>query len=255
MKSFIAVWFVPVTHLENDRLCLPRKRCLWSVPVNLREESLELLRHTDCRFDIFRWKRYDTEEQSRGIHNTTASFLVLCFLLARMREGQLRFSGDLCTQIKHSEQKILATEILVPFKTKSLPPMSTGVCCMITVDWKIVWRAQQATNFPWLCSFCVFVFFLITSWDCPLRPPMTPFSYTTFKKTFVVPSSTEVWQLKIVYVQAEWQINDLMYFILWSSLLKWPSQRILPKASMIASILGHLDALFIIFSYWKTYKF
>lgn len=46
MKSFIAMWFVPVLNLENGRLCLPKKRCLWRVPVNLREESLELRRHT-----------------------------------------------------------------------------------------------------------------------------------------------------------------------------------------------------------------
>lgn len=46
MKSFIAMWFVPITHLENGRLCLLKKRCLRSVPANSKEKSPELLRHT-----------------------------------------------------------------------------------------------------------------------------------------------------------------------------------------------------------------
>lgn len=46
MKSFIAMWFVPITHLENGRLCLLKKRCLRSVPANSKEKSPELLRLT-----------------------------------------------------------------------------------------------------------------------------------------------------------------------------------------------------------------
>lgn len=222
MKSFIAMWFVPVTHLENDRLCLPKKRCLWSVPVN-SGKSLELVRHTDCGFDTFRWRGYDIEDQSRAIRDTTASILVFCFILARMGEGWLRLSENLCTRIKHSGEKtgqrIHAMETLITFRTKSFPYINTGVCCMLTVDWKI----GECNRPPIPVTLCfLFDFFLFTSWDTPLRPSMTPFSYTTFKKDTCYPQLCRGITIENCVCLSGWQINDLMHFILWISLLSWP---------------------------------
>lgn len=78
----------------------------------------------------------------------------------------------LWTWLKQSGQKISAMKIHVLVKTNT-----------ITVDRKIAWRTWRAiTPLAYLAAF-----FFITSGDCLLSPNISPFSYTTFKNTFLAP--------------------------------------------------------------------
>lgn len=82
----------------------------------------------------------------------------------------------LWTWLKQSGQKISAMKIHVLVKTKSFAHT-------ITVDRKIGWRTWRAmTPLAYLSAF-----FFITSGDCLLSPNISPFSYTTFKNTFLAP--------------------------------------------------------------------
>lgn len=143
----------------------------------------------------------------------------------------------LWTWLKQSGQKISAMKIHVLVKTNT-----------ITVDRKIAWRTWRAiTPLAYLAAF-----FFITSGDCLLSPNISPFSYTTFKNTFLAPLHYRGMTIRNCGVRMNVRMMTWHIFIQ----LSWPGEQTRSKAWMVTFFFQDpLDVSFIVFTYLRTRSF